>query len=407
MLAPRIILNDCNCRGKSKLQCDVNVFDFSEPLRPILREFMRLVLMGTGPFAVPSFDRILTQGHTVACVVARPPVAGAGKAGTGKAGTGKSPPESPVASWARGCGLPIETPDSINDPSTIERLQAMALDLMVVCDYGQILSREALAAARLGGINLHGSLLPRHRGAAPVQWSILAGDRMAGVSVIHMTPALDAGPVLCLAKTEIGSSENAGELESRLSQLGVEPTLEAIDRLAQESMPKGVLQDPSRTTRAPRLKKSDGQLHMGYPVRWIDRQIRGLQPWPGVYANLLFPDGKSVRAILHRAAPRPLEASWATEASRASRSPGTLLYGTELDSVRSLFPIPATDVLLVAGCDGLLAIESLQLAGKKPMSAEEFLRGYARHPGMRLEVPEGDHPLLVRMMSTPPDVSDE
>jgi methionyl-tRNA formyltransferase len=347
---------------------------------------MRLVLMGNGPFAVPSFERIVAQGHEVAAVVARPPASASGKA----------PPESPVVLWARERQLPLVTPDSINAPETVAWLASLASELLVVCDYGQILSRDALATTRLGGINLHGSLLPRHRGAAPVQWSILAGDSVAGISVIHMTPALDAGPVLTQAATPIQPQENAAQLEARLSHLGIDPTLKAIELLSMQSELPKATQDPSLATKAPRLKKQDGELHLGYPVEWIDRQIRGLQPWPGVFANLVLTDGKPMRVIVHRAS--PLKGTSTSDLP----VPGTLLFGKSLESSQAMHPELVGQSLVAVACDGFLAIESLQPAGKKPMNADEFLRGYARHEGMRIAVPSAVHPLLEKMMATPP-----
>ncbi|MFN7628470.1 MAG: methionyl-tRNA formyltransferase [Pirellula sp.] len=351
---------------------------------------MKIVLMGTGPFAVPSFEKIASSGHEILGVVARPPVPAAGKA----------PPESPVVVWAKASGFSITTPDSINSADTVAWLKGLGADLFVVCDYGQILSKEALGTARLGGINLHGSLLPRHRGAAPVQWSILSGDLHAGVSVIHMTPHLDAGPVLVRAITPIGENEDAGQLEMRLSQLGVAPTLDAIEMLAENESPPSLPQDPAHATKAPRLRKADGQLNCRYPVSWIDRQIRGLQPWPGVFANLLLPDGKSMRLIIHRARPIPMATPLVQSESIA---PGTLLYGKTIESLNvpnatgnSLTRLGGQ--LAVATGDGYLNIEILQPAGKKAMTAEEFLRGYGRQASLRLETPNESHPLLDRMI---------
>ena len=180
---------------------------------------MRIVVMGTGPFAVPSCRRLVEAGHEIALVVVRPPA-------NAKA------PQAPVEAWASEQGLPLYQPTSINLAEAIERLRTVAAELFFVCDYGQILSKECLSITRLGGINLHGSLLPRHRGAAPVQWSILAGDQRAGVSVIHMTPGLDAGPVLSVRATNVLPDENAGELEVRLSQIGAEATIEAVNLLS-------------------------------------------------------------------------------------------------------------------------------------------------------------------------------
>ncbi|OYW19101.1 MAG: hypothetical protein B7Z55_09480, partial [Planctomycetales bacterium 12-60-4] len=137
-------------------------------------------------------------------------------------------PPAPVRDWAKENSLPIFEPQSINDPVAIAELEKYAPELFFVCDYGQILSKACLSVPRLGGINLHGSLLPRHRGAAPVQWALLKGDAEAGVSVIHMTPRLDAGPILSVASTMILPDENAGQLEPRLAEIGIEASLRRI-----------------------------------------------------------------------------------------------------------------------------------------------------------------------------------
>ena len=343
---------------------------------------MRIVLMGNGPFAVPSFDAIASSSNIIVSVVARPPVPS----------QGKGPPESPVTAWARKHSLPVQTPQSINDPETIAWLASLNADLLVVCDYGQILKPEALAATRLGGINLHGSLLPRHRGAAPVQWSVLAGDVFAGVSVIHMTPGLDAGPVLTAASTRVQTSEDAGMLEGRLSQLGVSPTMQAIRLLDQEDHPACVPQDKSLATRAPRLKKSDGELHWDYPVLWIDRQIRGLQPWPGVFTHLEFGEGKSLRVIVHRATSITCD-----HVSRLGHV-GGLLFPADGASIGLTW---SDQSIAVIARDGIVALEIVQPSGKRSMTGVEFMRGYTRQAGIRLRVPESPQPLLEAMMALP------
>ena len=162
---------------------------------------------------------------------------------------------------------------------------------MVVCDYGQILKPAALESAPLGGINLHGSLLPKYRGAAPVQWAMLSGDEETGVSVIHMTPRLDGGPILTTRRTRIRDSETAGELEARLAVLGVEATLEGVDLLTRWDGQSliGTPQAASQVTKAPRLQKSDAAIDWGKTAREIDCHVRGMQPWP--IAFTYFPTG--------------------------------------------------------------------------------------------------------------------
>ncbi len=358
---------------------------------------LKLVLMGTGPFAFPSFRQIARSHHTILAVVTKPPVENPSR--------DKAPPESPILTWARQAELQIVTPASINDPSAVEWLTQLQADLLIVCDYGQILSKEALATASLGGINLHGSLLPRHRGAAPVQWSILAGDPQAGVSVIHMTTKLDAGPVLQQRQTPIQPDESADELEARLSQLGVEPTMLAIETLARGDEQAGIEQDPEKTTKAPRLKKSDGQLDFRYPIAWIDRQIRGLQPWPGVFGNLILSQdnsaqanssqAKSIRTVIHRAKPVAIDPAKIAE---LGWTPGQILWSDSALEASLVIEHPKQWVGVVAH-DGLLVLEVLQLAGKSAMQAASFVSGYGKQKNLRFETPGHAQGLLDRMMA--------
>jgi methionyl-tRNA formyltransferase len=302
--------------------------------------------------------------------------------------------------WAEDSKLPIFTPASINEPSSIGWLEELKSDLLIVCDYGQILSSEALSKARLGGINLHGSLLPRHRGAAPVQWSILAGNSMAGVSVIHMTPKLDAGPVLEQRSIPIGPNQNAEELEMRLSQLGVEPTMVAIDRLAAQNDPDsgglvGVPQAKELTTKAPRLKKTDGQLDLRYPILWIDRQIRGLQPWPGVFANMINDQGKSVRLVVHKAHPVEIDKS---KLIAQGLTPGQVIFADTAMKLELTIEQPKQWVAVVAQ-DGLLVLDTVQIAGKLPMLSSGFVSGYGKQSNLRFDTPSEPHELLEKMMA--------
>lgn len=342
---------------------------------------MRLVLMGTGPFAVPSFEALRADGHEICCVITRPEVVTNAK---------KGPPPSPVRLWATANGLKHESPDSINSEEAIAFVHQFQSDLLVVCDYGQILSNQALGAAKWGGINLHGSLLPRHRGAAPVQWSILSGDRQAGVTVIHMTPGLDAGPVIQQDATEIGTHENAGELEQRLSQLGVDTVKRSLLLLEQSDGKTGSLQDKSKTTKAPRLKKSDGQIRCDYPVRLLDRQLRGLQPWPGCFGEFESATGSRIRVILHDGIP--------VECNVDSLPLGGLLFQDQLTNVDfSDTPIPS--VLGVVCKDGVFLLKTLQVAGKKSMTAEEFARGYSKNAPYKLVASDSGASLLDEMLT--------
>lgn len=327
---------------------------------------MRIVVMGTGPFAVPTCQRLLSDGHDLPLVVTRPLAEPRPK---------KLPPR-PVWDWAMEAGLPLFEPASINDASAIETLRSLEADLFFVCDYGQILSSDALAAARLGGINLHGSILPRHRGAAPVQWALLQGDTAAGVTVIHMTPRLDAGPALAVAETLIRPDETAEQLEPRLAELGVAATVDSI-RCLQDwdgQTAIGQIQDKSLVTKAPRFAKSDGQLDPRHPAEYIVRLVRACQPWPSTFSNLSWDNGKRLRIMIRGArlaAGQPESAE--TQVGRADTS------RDEASGER---------VLAVRCGSGILHITHIQPAGKRVMLADEFLRGHPVAADASLELPE-------------------
>ena len=310
---------------------------------------MRLILMGTGPFAVPTFNALASSRHDVVAVVTRsvPPALGRRKG-----------PANPVRDLFAARDIPLLSPENANDSAFCRKLGELGPELLVVSDFGQILSREMLAVACYGGINLHGSLLPKYRGAAPINWALWNGDTETGVTVIHMTPRLDAGPNLTMARTPIVPDEDAVQLEGRLAQLGIEPVMQAIDLLAQwdGKSPIGQMQDPAQATKAPRLNKSDGQVDWSQPARRIYNQVRALQPWPGTYTQWLRAKGP-LRLILDQVSvitdPPPCPSS---SAGQVVQSEG--------------------DELWIAAGKGALAIRQVHPAGKRAMSVREFLRGY-------------------------------
>lgn len=315
----------------------------------------RLILMGTGPFAVPSFEALRRAGHEIALVVTKPqpPVK-----------SRKGPPPSPVREWAERHELEIFDPHSINEESAVARIGEIQASLLVVCDYGQILKPPALAAAALGGINLHGSLLPKYRGAAPVQWSLLSGDKLTGVSVIHMTPRLDGGPIVTTRETGIRDDETAGQLEDRLANLGVEATLQAVEALAQwdgETM-IGATQDPALATKAPRLSKSDAEIDWGRSAREIDCHVRGMQPWPVAFTHFPVGEGKSPIRLAIK---------------------GIQIHQQSTDDYHAGEILPG-DGFRVATADRIVEIVRLQPAGKREMTGIDFLRGHQPGPGSRL-----------------------
>lgn len=330
---------------------------------------MRIVMLGTGPFAVPTFEALLAAGHDVPLLVTRPPVPSKGKQ-----------PINPMREVAVAHGVPVFDPPSINAPEAIQVVQELAADLLVVCDYGQILSRAALGTTRWGGINLHGSLLPKYRGAAPVQWCVFQGDTVSGVSVILLTPTLDGGPVLVQVSTPVDPDETAGQLEVRLSQIGVDAVRQALEQLelwdrqqtgsggsAAATPHLGSPQAPELVTKAPRLHKSQGQIDWNRSAAAIRNQIRAFQPWPGSYTHLARGSGPPLRLILVATQIVPPATAQASSAD-GSLAPGAVVRAEH-------------DHFWVQTGDGVLALTEVQPAGKRVMSSAEFLRGYAPAPG--------------------------
>ena len=312
---------------------------------------MRIVVMGTGGFVVPAFKLLLESDHDILAVVTRPEKLARG---------GRRPPPNPMRQAVDGMAVPILDPANVNDEAFVKQLSEMQPDLLVVCDFGQILSVETLSTATLGGINLHGSLLPAYRGAAPVQWAIINGDPVSGITVIHMTPRLDGGPALLKIETEIQPDESAVDLENRLAEMGAPAVLDSIAMLENwdRSTPIGESQDDTLSTRAPRLAKSDGNIDWNATTAEILNRHRGVQPWPGSFTFCNRENGKPLRLLIGEI--RPVDG--------VCGEPGSFIDNQFKE-------------LWIATDDGMIAIEQVQPAGKRTMTAEEFLRGYQIKPG--------------------------
>lgn len=317
---------------------------------------MRLIMLGTGPFAVPTLRALAASRHEVLLVVTRPP-------------QGRNATSSPLQRVGEELGFEAWGPPTVNSAEAQLRLASLTSDLLVVCDYGEILRPETLATSRLGGINLHGSLLPKYRGAAPVQWAILRGEAETGNSVIHMTPGLDAGPILMQQRTPIDPDEDSAELEARLAQMGANAVLEVIDRLETDTA-QSISQDASQASKAPRLKKEQGAIDWSRGCQEIKNQVRALRPWPRAYTFWRRGGAEPMRLNIDRVTivERPASSAAAT----TTPPPG----GTVLECSPRLF---------VAAGDGALAIEELQPAGKRSMPAADFVRGYRIQAGERFE----------------------
>ena len=313
---------------------------------------MRIIMLGTGPFAVPTFRRLKSAGYDLPLLVTRPakPLAGRGPA-----------PVHPMRQAAEEMGIRVLAPPTVNSEEALAELAAHSPDLLVVCDYGEILKPATLAVARLGGINLHASLLPKYRGAAPINWAMYHGEAETGDTVIHMTPQLDAGPTIGQCRTPIGATETAVELEARLADLGADLVRETIVKL-ESGVVEPIAQDNMQATKAPRLKKADGLVDWSRTAIELFNQLRAFQPWPQMYTFWQRPGKEVLRLILHgvEVAPAPADAL-----------PGMVL-------------VDEAGGLLVATGSGALRLLSLQPAGKRTLTAAELLRGYPIVPGERL-----------------------
>ena len=311
---------------------------------------MRIVMMGTGSFAEPTFLKLLDSPHTIVGLVTQPERA------TGKERGSTRQARQGMKEIALERSIPVLQPESINTPDGAQSLRAFNPDLLVVAAYGQILSKDILAVAPLGGINVHASLLPKYRGAAPVNWAIYHGEKQSGVTIIRMSISLDAGDMLAQEAIDILPDETAGELEARLGPLGARLAIETVDRLAQGPVP-GLPQDKSQVTKAPKLTKEHGLIDWSRPAISVCNQIRAMQPWPTAYAYLHRLGSEPLRLIVQ-------QAIVTTERPAIAALPGAVVT----DAGRSK---------LWARCgDGVwVEIGELQPAGKRRMSAEDFLRG--------------------------------
>jgi len=307
---------------------------------------MRLAFLGTPDFAVPTLAALIDAGHAVARVYAQPAAA---------RGRGQKLRPSPVEAFALERGLSVSTPASMRDADAMSGFAALALDAAVVVAYGQILLPEVLNAPHLGCFNLHASLLPRWRGAAPIQRAIMAGDTFTGAEVMRMTAGLDEGPVLGSVRLCIDAAETAGTLHDRLAPAGAALMVEVMARVAAGTATEAV-QPEDGATYAKKIKPAETRIRWDRAAPRVDRQIRGLAPFPGGW--FLAPSAKGlvrVKALLSRA-------------EDTTGEPGLLL-----------------DDALLVGCGvGSVRILAAQREGRGPQGAADFLRGFPLRAGERL-----------------------
>ena len=308
---------------------------------------MRVVFLGSPPFALPVLERLLASRHSVLALVAQP---------DRPRGRGMKVEPSPLVERARTRGLPVLQPEDTRDPGFLGALRPFKADVLLVASYGEILRQDVLSLCPQGALNVHASLLPRHRGASPIQAAILAGDAETGVSVQRMILRLDAGDVLLEERTPIGPHETAGELLARLSVLGGEAAVRALD-LLESGRARFQPQDESRATQARKIHKQQGQIDWARAALDIERLVRALNPWPLARAG----DGRGGEiAVL---AARVL-------ADSQGAAPGTLL--------------PGAQGLCVACGSGALELTRVKPAGKGEMNGADWLRGARLESGAQL-----------------------
>ena len=301
---------------------------------------LRIVFAGTPAFSVPALDALAAAGHTIVAVYCQP---------DRPAGRGRTVEHGPVKRRALELGIPVEQPATLRDPDAVTRLAAHRPDLMVVVAYGLILPQAVLDLPRLGCLNIHASLLPRWRGAAPIQRALLAGDARTGVVIMKMDAGLDTGPMLLVRETAIGPAETGGDLHDRLSRLGAEAVVEAVDGWAGGRLVP-VPQPVDGVTYAAKIAKQEAVIDWTLPAAVIDRQVRAFNPWPVAETTWR---GRQLRIWSGRPVDLPADGT----------APGGVL-----DRERGR--------LVVATGAGAYEITRVQLAGRNALPAAEFLRAH-------------------------------
>ena len=311
---------------------------------------MRIVFIGTGEIGVPTLEALLKSEHDVVGVVTQPdkPVGRTQQIEPPpikKAQMDNAPNANP-ARTGRALSLPILQPAKIRDPQAIEQIRALVPDVIVVMAYAQILPRNVLEIPKIACLNLHASVLPRWRGAAPVQAAVAAGDRETGITVMYMDEGLDTGDILLRRKIDILPTDTGGSLHDRLAQIAPEALLESLQMLEKNSAPR-IPQDNAHGTYAAKLKREDGKIDWSEPAEVIERKIRAFNPWPGAFMQI---NNRNLKIF-------------SASVVDLSGRPGEILRSEK--------------ELVIAAGKGALSLGEVQMEGKKRMSAREFLRGHA------------------------------
>jgi methionyl-tRNA formyltransferase len=304
----------------------------------------RIVFMGTPDFAVPALEGLVRSGYPVVAVVTQP---------DRPRGRGRATAPPPVKVLAESLGLTVHQPQKVRAPEFLEAFRGLAPELIVVAAFGQILPAEIIRGPRRGCINIHPSLLPRYRGAAPINWALIRSEETTGVTIMRMDEGVDSGDILLQEATPIGVEETFGELHDRLARMGAE-----LLQISLAMMETGTLlprpQDHRLATQAPRLSREDSLIRWRNPASQIVSLIRGFSPAPGAYTDL---DGKQLK--IYRAS---------AETTAVIDPPGTVMGG-------------AAGEIRVAAADGTVLLKEVQLEGKRRMAGQDFLRGFPIAPG--------------------------
>ncbi len=308
---------------------------------------MNIIFFGSGEFAVSSLKALLYSQHKILCVVTRP---------DRKKGRGLHLGATAVKELAGEFRLKVYQPEKINNAQAIKFLKDLKPDLFIVISYGQILSQEVLEIPKIFAINAHASLLPKYRGAAPINWSLINGDTQTGITVIKMTPDMDAGPVMLQKKVDVAEQETALTLTDKLSQAAADSLVEVLP-LIENNNYRLQAQDEDKVSFAPKLKKEDGLIDWSRDARGICNLIRGCLVWPGAFTYY-----KDKLLKIYRAESRRVE----THKSRR-------IYG-------QIIEVSGEGIIVATGKDDLI-IEELQIEGKRRMGAQEFIRGHKLSTG--------------------------
>lgn len=311
---------------------------------------MKILFIGTASFGLPALKALLNSAHEILGIVTQP---------DRPQGRGRKIIPAPIKSLALTHRIPLFQPENIRAPSFLSLIKSLSPEIIVVIAYGQILSKEILALPPRGCINVHASLLPRYRGAAPIPWAIWRGEKRTGVTTMYMDEGMDTGPILLTAETEIGWEETAGELHDRLAQMGADLLMKTLEGL-EERLIVPQPQDNSQATYAPKISKEMARIDWQKSARELFNQLRAFDPWPGAYTYF---DGRLLKMFRPRYTERE---------EIVQEAPGTIANLT-------------AEEIIVATGNGYLKVREVQLESRPRMKVADFLRGHCLPTGLRLE----------------------